>query len=354
MSNKRFTAKIFNEVGFSLAGAMVGAAILGVLTMVFTQLISNTMDSQRMIQQRQAVIGMQMSTIGLLSDRKVCELNFKDATVGTTNPTRLISGTTASPIVNLQESVKYEGNLIQLIAIRLINYKAYANAGRDLYKGTAEVQLEFKGVGNGMTGKSFGRSVLLAVEKKAYNTFPTIGGTGNQIETCIAIGNDEDDIWRMQSNGDIYYSGFNVGIGTDNPSKRLHVLGDAQVTGGLDVTGNVLATAYFHSSDERLKKDIKSLDNVEKLQKIRGVKFHWKDQENSNYSMGLLAQEVEKIFPEAVTTNPKTGYKMVAYDLMVAPLIESNNQLANKIKQLEKEQKELRNELKAIKKSHFE
>lgn len=44
--------------------------------------------------------------------------------------------------------------------------------------------------------------------------------------------------------------------------------------------------------------------------------------------MGVIAQEVEKVFPEAVVTDEVTGYKSVAYSKLVAPLIEAVKELA--------------------------
>lgn len=72
--------------------------------------------------------------------------------------------------------------------------------------------------------------------------------------------------------------------------------------------------AIWHSgtniSDIRLKKDIKELEGVlPKVIGLRSVSFHWKDSiMGSQLELGVIAQEVENVFPELVYTG-KTGIK---------------------------------------------
>jgi len=60
--------------------------------------------------------------------------------------------------------------------------------------------------------------------------------------------------------------------------------------------------------------------------------------------MGLIAQDVEKIFPEAVTTNSETGLKSVDYGKLVAPLIEAVKTQQTKIETLEAEVEKLKSQ----------
>ena len=88
-------------------------------------------------------------------------------------------------------------------------------------------------------------------------------------------------------------------------------------------TGNV--TAY---SDERLKSDIKTIDNaLDKVSQMRGVSFTKDDKKGS----GVIAQELEKIAPELVTDGE---YKSVAYGNIVGYLIEAIKELKAEVKQL--------------------
>lgn len=50
----------------------------------------------------------------------------------------------------------------------------------------------------------------------------------------------------------------------------------------------------------------------------------------------MIAQDVEQVFPEVVITDNKTGLKSVAYDHLVAPLIEATKSLYKRLINLEK------------------
>jgi len=88
--------------------------------------------------------------------------------------------------------------------------------------------------------------------------------------------------------------------------------------------GNVTATAYFHSSDERLKDNIKTVSGLDLISKMRGVTYDWKS--DGSASGGVIAQEIEAVMPSAVKTDDK-GMKSVDYDQLIAPLIEAVKEL---------------------------
>lgn len=67
----------------------------------------------------------------------------------------------------------------------------------------------------------------------------------------------------------------------------------------LTVNGSVYAQFYNNPSDERLKSDIRPIDSaMARARQIRGVFFKWKS--DNSQSAGVLAQEVQAVFPEAV------------------------------------------------------
>ena len=109
-------------------------------------------------------------------------------------------------------------------------------------------------------------------------------------------------------------------------------IGQTTVDGNyyLYVNGNAYASSGFISgSDQRWKKDIKTLDDsLSKIAALRGVSYQWRQSEfpDKNFSegeqIGIVAQEIEKVFPELVSENSK-GYKSVSYTGLVAPLIEA-------------------------------
>jgi hypothetical protein len=118
--------------------------------------------------------------------------------------------------------------------------------------------------------------------------------------------------------------GGNVGIGfgAQNPAFQL------------DVSGSAHATSFPSSSDARLKTDVKQIDGaLEKLDKIRGVSFEWNElcgslgRSTGHREIGVIAQEVEAVFPELVTTWGDEGYRAVDYGRLTGVLIEAVREL---------------------------
>ena len=124
-----------------------------------------------------------------------------------------------------------------------------------------------------------------------------------------------DEKMRIDSAG-------NVGIATDNPTEKLHVIGNILASGNI--------TAF---SDIKLKDNIEVIPNaLDKVVQIRGVTFDRVDEEVPRQS-GVIAQEVEKVLPEVVITN-KDGIKSVAYGNLVGLLIESIKELKVEVNEL--------------------
>ncbi len=87
--------------------------------------------------------------------------------------------------------------------------------------------------------------------------------------------------------------------------------------------------SFSSTSDERYKKNIRIFNNaIDSILKINGYRFVWKD--NNKESIGFIAQEIEKEFPELVNTN-KDGYKSVEYSKFTSIIIECIKEQQNKI-----------------------
>jgi len=110
-----------------------------------------------------------------------------------------------------------------------------------------------------------------------------------------------------------YGTGEMVGVGTTNPTSKLHVIGDSLIT------GVVTATDFNSTSDIRLKTNIKRIeDPLAKVIRIEGVTFDWK--EWNKPALGVIADQVEEVIPELVQgTDPKT----VNYNGLIGLLIEA-------------------------------
>ena len=123
----------------------------------------------------------------------------------------------------------------------------------------------------------------------------------------------------------LYYSKAGGTITGDvSIGQTLNVVGNTLVQGTISAFGDVIA---YSSSDIRLKDNVTVIESpLEKLSKINGVSFNWNDKQTAyevgKKDIGVIAQEIEEVLPELVTTRDN-GYKAVRYEKIVALLIEA-------------------------------
>lgn len=115
----------------------------------------------------------------------------------------------------------------------------------------------------------------------------------------------------------------------------------------LDVMGTLFSTDSFITSDVQLKERFDDIKNpLNKASMIKAYRFEWKDDRFvSGKRIGLIAQEVEHVFPEAVYTD-ENGTKSVSYGNLVAVLIEAIKQLQIENDNILKEIKEREDDFK--------
>ena len=90
------------------------------------------------------------------------------------------------------------------------------------------------------------------------------------------------------------------------------------------------------TSDRRLKKNIQKLEpTLVNVNKIKGVRFNWKSGSLKTKDIGLIAQELEKIYPEFVEMG-EDGFERIAYDKLSTVLISAVQELARRVELLEK------------------
>ncbi|OHX64744.1 hypothetical protein NH26_24590 [Flammeovirga pacifica] len=101
-------------------------------------------------------------------------------------------------------------------------------------------------------------------------------------------------------------------------------------------------------SDLRYKENIKELEGaLDKVMLLNGVTYNYKTKEfpkkafKEDKQIGLIAQEVEQVYPELVVEDKK-GFKSVHYAQTVAVLIEAIKELNQKVEQLSEENKQLK------------
>jgi hypothetical protein len=79
-------------------------------------------------------------------------------------------------------------------------------------------------------------------------------------------------------------------------------------------------------------------DATRRIGELRGVSWEWRDEApeeaKEQPGLGVIAQDVEKVFPELVTTDEQ-GNKQVAYYGLIGPLIEAVKELDARVRELE-------------------
>ncbi len=168
---------------------------------------------------------------------------------------------------------------------------------------------------------------------------PTSGGTmtGNIEMNGNYISGDSDP------EGLFVASDGKVAIGTTMPLHELHVVGNAGKTQG--------GTTWIMLSDERLKKDIKPLSKgLNEINKLNLKEFSYIENKflglTEREESGLIAQQVEGIFPEALVYMGQ--YKFLDYHPIYMAQLKAVQELSTQNKALEKRIAELEGKISRI------
>ena len=170
-----------------------------------------------------------------------------------------------------------------------------------------------------------------------FESSSTIVTSGSNV-----FGDENTDI--HQFTGSLLISGSGAGNGSSIiTTGSINISGSLGVgTAASGVVGAILATndvVAFASSDERLKENVEVIGSaVEKVEAIGGYTFDWIPMEgihvHSGHDIGVIAQEIEAVLPELVTTRDN-GYKAVKYEKLTAVLIQAVKELSERVKVLE-------------------
>lgn len=139
----------------------------------------------------------------------------------------------------------------------------------------------------------------------------------------------------LQGTGNNINNKYNTHIIGDFVEGALHNAFYVGCLNGLHVNGDVVA---FYASDERLKDNVSIIiDPLEKVLRLDAVEFDWNNKQEvyKGHDIGLIAQQVEEVAPELVTTR-SNGYKAVKYEKLTALLVGAIKEQQKQIDFLEK------------------
>lgn len=108
-------------------------------------------------------------------------------------------------------------------------------------------------------------------------------------------------------------------------------------------SGAVYASSgFYESSDERLKSILNPVKvNLNDLSKLRKIYYLWNNTPEDGRQLGMIAQDVQKLYPELVSMDKNTGYLSLAYDKLSVIALEAIDTLYEEYKQLKERVNEL-------------
>ena len=150
-------------------------------------------------------------------------------------------------------------------------------------------------------------------------------GGGNLLFKTTPFGSGQSPEERMRIN-----SSGNVGIGK-SPTTLL------------DVNGTTTTVSLVETSTRELKEDIQPLENqLEKIKQLQPVEFTWKKDKKKDF--GLIAEEVEEIYPYLVEHDSDDNLIGVKYSKLTSVLIKALQEQQNQIDELKEEITHLKNQ----------
>ena len=163
------------------------------------------------------------------------------------------------------------------------------------------------------------------------------GYDGTENNHLALIDNNTTEVGKIYYTGDFFFKNSRTGgdfFFRDNTNANLMSLFN---TGNLTIAGTLT-----QNSDARLKRDLSPLvSSLDKVTRLNGYHYYWREKaRDEGLQTGFIAQEIEAIMPELVTT-AEDGTKSVNYIGVIPYLAES-------IKELKKENEELRQMVKEL------
>jgi hypothetical protein len=187
------------------------------------------------------------------------------------------------------------------------------------------------------SGESNSTGIVL---ERGSNTQKLVNIFSETADGIIAIASGANTKIFLNSVGDSYFTGGNVGIGTATPAVQFHTTSNVRFAGLTSIT-DLRTDAdgdLFNGSDFNLKNSIDTINyGLKDVLKLKPVQFNWNDINrnlNEYKNLGFIAQDVMDVIPNAASSMGD-GDMQVDYNAIVATLTKAIQEQNSLIKALE-------------------
>jgi hypothetical protein len=203
------------------------------------------------------------------------------------------------------------------------------------------------------TGWNGNWSTWKTLVEQEGNLCTIVGGNGTGLEVHGNVGYNQDPLtyFLIRGQADTSWKALKIRLtgdagGQDIEFRRIAENGTDARMWYIPRGANTVNFDYpiVQPSDSRLKDNITPISTpVDKIKSLRGVEFDWNSGEQvGTHDVGLIAQDVEAVLPEAVTTQ-EDGYKNLAYAKVIPLLVEAMKEQQAMIEALKAEIELLKN-----------
>jgi hypothetical protein len=178
-----------------------------------------------------------------------------------------------------------------------------------------------------LAGHSGGFGFLTQGSTSTYTAIQQVYTDNNTggLKFNYKTGGTDTEAMRITSAGTVEFVGANQSISGSATSTGSF--------GSLVVPGQASVGSVVEASSIEYKENITPIDSpLEKITKLRGVEFDYKN--TNEHSIGMIAEEVNDIFPELVTKDDKGDVTAMSYTRMTAVLLEAVKELTEEVREL--------------------